>query len=385
MHRWIVISLALIAASAGCKSDSNPSTPDPQAEPVGAAPPKALDAGQADAAAPAQVDTPDAGVPAQGGIPDAGAAQLADIPDAGVAQIAGVNDASANDAGAKAGLTPDPAPLAWGSWDLKARASCGEVHKTQLGAWIQAHCQLRTQTRERAHDLTDHVNLAIVNLPYSRPPSEAVIHWDAYSTEAPNRAGIGGRQSRFKDEGGRSFSPDAIRSAFPDIIGTPILAVDRERPAGEVIEALKILRDGHYKEVAFAFETTTHPVPLPPDAARIGQFRWQASAPFMRDALQGCDGALQVFKSSVDIPLDERCGWTAQRLPPAITACKCKMKQYDDFLINLHLFLRPPRITTVVTVGLGGDPVKVDPARLWGELAPELFSTPPRTLRLEAR
>lgn len=272
------------------------------------------------------------------------------------------------------------------TWDMAALDACDDKHVTQLRSWMLTHCQAQLAADNLGGRLAGFMDLPKLALPYQAPASQWVFSWNNHSTEVPDGAAIGGRKARFRDnDQDSSFHLMTLRNAAGDPNQVPILAVDGTRPVKEVVQALDSLREAGHTKVSFAFETSAYPLALPPDTTGLDGMIWQTSAPYMREAMKGCDPIGEALEEFSKVPPEVRCGLLTTRIPAAMKACECKMADRHAFLRNLHLFIRPPKFVTAVTVTLGGTPTKVDGDQPWAQAAAALFSVAPSELNLITR
>ena len=346
-------ALLLLAVLCACKPDPPaPAAPSPAApDGAGVATPESLEA------PPVQM-APDAGsvpVEAPAGIPDR--------------DNAAIRDAS------------------FGTWDTASVAACDTQHESQLKTWVLTLCRAKIEADVPAARLAGAVELPQIAVPFSAPESTAVFLWNDHSTEVPDRASIGGRKARFRDnDKDSSFHPETIRAAAAaNTVDLPVLAVEGTRPVREVAEALEIFRSAGHKKVALAFDTTAYPIPAPPDPTGLDQMPWQTAAPYMREAMKGCAPMSDVLEAFSTATPETRCTLLADRIPSAMTSCKCQMADRHAFLRNLQLFIKPPKIVTVVVVGLSGEKTQVKGGQPWSEAAAALFKSPRTDLHLIAR
>jgi hypothetical protein len=264
--------------------------------------------------------------------------------------------------------------------------ACSDAHTAQVEKWVLALCRTQFDVHTPGGEIAGHMKLPQLPLSFSAPQSAAVFMWDSHTTEVPDNAGIGGRKAQFRDKPTDSpFHEKTIKAAMPQLKDVPILAVDGSRPVSEVARALSIFQKAGHSTVAFAFETTAYPVPLPPKPKVLEKLQWQTAAPYMREAAKGCDALTTAFQTFAGAPPDARCAPLAGDIGAAMKTCNCKMADQQAFLGNLHLLLRPPKIVTVVTVRLGGKPITLPKSQTWAEASKQLFAAPREELRLRLR
>lgn len=340
----LVISLLLVTALVGCK-DKTPAPESPSPSPTAPVEP------------PASPMAADAGE-----IPKEPAPHIADREN------------------------PAIASAVWEAWSQPDLEACADAHREQLKRWLLVHCKAQLELDNAGVRLAAAADLPALPLPLQKLPTDNVFLWNNHSTEVPDPSAVGGRRARFRDKPEDSpFHAGTLGQAAGNLGLTPILAVDGARPVREVAEALALLEKAGHEQVSFAFVTTEHGLPLPPDPAGLDKMAWQTAAPYMREAMKGCGPMGDALEAVAKAKPESRCGLLADRIPRAMQACSCKMADRHAFLRNLHLFVGPPRMITSVTVKLGGTPRSMSASTPWAKASAILFSPVPEALSIRAR